>query len=190
MCVMRRERINLIGGNLTPRWVGARLRCVLLYSQVRGGELYFHLRKKGTFSPVEAQFFAAELTLALGHLHSIGIVYRAQQPASHQPPATPPSTPAPASSLPPASARRRHVHTRQRPSHQPQACMHSDGHGVGDGGDGWRQAISSPRMCWSAWTATSSSLTLGWPRRTSQKPTNRGRSVGLLCASLCGIVLL
>jgi hypothetical protein len=48
MCVMRRERINLIGGNLTPRWVGARLRCVhvLLYSQVRGGELYFHLRKK------------------------------------------------------------------------------------------------------------------------------------------------
>jgi hypothetical protein len=68
--------------------------------------------------------------------------------------------------------------------------MHSDGHGVGDGGDGWRQAISSPRMCWSAWTATSSSLTLGWPRRTSQKPTNRGRSVGLLCASLCGIVLL
>jgi serine/threonine protein kinase len=52
----------------------------LIVDFVRGGELYFHLRKKGTFSLEEARFFLAELALALGHLHGLGIVYRDLKP--------------------------------------------------------------------------------------------------------------
>jgi len=42
----------------------------------RGGELFFHLKKFRTFPEAMVRFFAAELVLALSHLHSLDVVYR------------------------------------------------------------------------------------------------------------------
>jgi hypothetical protein len=42
----------------------------------RGGELFFHLKKFRAFPEELVRFYAAELTAALGHLHSLDIVYR------------------------------------------------------------------------------------------------------------------
>jgi serine/threonine protein kinase len=43
-----------------------------------GGSLHYHLRKSkaGFFSEEEVEFWAAEILLALEHLHSVGILYR------------------------------------------------------------------------------------------------------------------
>jgi len=45
-----------------------------------GGELFFHLKKKRRFSEPEARIIVAETALALGHLHSLDIVYRDLKP--------------------------------------------------------------------------------------------------------------
>ncbi|XP_053211479.1 serine/threonine-protein kinase Sgk2-like [Panonychus citri] len=47
---------------------------------VNGGELFFHLQRDKYFSENRARFYAAEITLALGYLHSQGIVYRDLKP--------------------------------------------------------------------------------------------------------------
>lgn len=47
---------------------------------VNGGELFFHLRKDKRFSEERAKFYAAELFLALEHLHKHNIVYRDLKP--------------------------------------------------------------------------------------------------------------
>lgn len=47
---------------------------------LRGGELFFHLRKAKRFTEAQARFFAAEIALGIGHLHSKGIVYRDLKP--------------------------------------------------------------------------------------------------------------
>lgn len=47
---------------------------------VNGGELYFHLQKENYFSEPRARFYAAEITSALGYLHSNCIVYRDLKP--------------------------------------------------------------------------------------------------------------
>lgn len=41
-----------------------------------GGELFYHLGKAKKFTEDRARFYAAEITLALEHLHKLGIVYR------------------------------------------------------------------------------------------------------------------
>lgn len=41
-----------------------------------GGELFYHLKKKGVYDEKTAQFYAAEIIIALEYLHSIGIIYR------------------------------------------------------------------------------------------------------------------
>ena len=41
-----------------------------------GGELFSSLQKKGVFNPDETTFYIAELTIALGYLHSKQIIYR------------------------------------------------------------------------------------------------------------------
>lgn len=43
---------------------------------IRSGELFFHLRNCRKFSEERTKFYAAELILALEHLHSRGILYR------------------------------------------------------------------------------------------------------------------
>ncbi|KAJ0000391.1 hypothetical protein NQD34_012233 [Periophthalmus magnuspinnatus] len=47
---------------------------------VNGGELFFHLQKEGSFTEERSCFYAAEMTLALGYLHSLKIVYRDLKP--------------------------------------------------------------------------------------------------------------
>jgi hypothetical protein len=52
----------------------AKLYLVLDY--LNGGELFFHLKQAKRFSEDRARFYTAEIVLAVGHLHSLGIVYR------------------------------------------------------------------------------------------------------------------
>lgn len=59
-----------------------RCNCIACCTFCAAGELYFHLRNRGRqgFSEKETQFFLAELALALGCLHSLGIIYRDLKP--------------------------------------------------------------------------------------------------------------
>jgi serine/threonine protein kinase len=42
---------------------------------LNGGELFYHLKKESRFTENKAKFYAAEVTLALKHLHERGIIY-------------------------------------------------------------------------------------------------------------------
>ncbi len=55
-------------------------RIYFVLDYVNGGELFYHLRKKVRFSEKETRFYAAELILALEHLHSMGFIYRDIKP--------------------------------------------------------------------------------------------------------------
>ncbi|GAA6016733.1 hypothetical protein JCM10207_000163 [Rhodosporidiobolus poonsookiae] len=52
----------------------------LLLEYVQGGELFSHLRRAGRFSADVARFYAANLVLALEHLHKHDIIYRDLKP--------------------------------------------------------------------------------------------------------------
>jgi len=52
----------------------------LVVDYAAGGELFFHLGRLGKFRESMTQFYAAELVLALGHLHRLGIAYRDLKP--------------------------------------------------------------------------------------------------------------
>lgn len=45
-----------------------------------GGEMFYHLSRERKFDEERAKFYAAEITSALGYLHSEGIVYRDLKP--------------------------------------------------------------------------------------------------------------
>ncbi|KAL7393783.1 hypothetical protein ABVT39_015917 [Epinephelus coioides] len=47
---------------------------------VNGGELFYHLQREGSFPEPRAAFYAAEMAMALGYLHSLNIVYRDVKP--------------------------------------------------------------------------------------------------------------
>ena len=47
---------------------------------VNGGELFHHLRSVGYFTEERAKYYAAEIALALIHIHSLGIIYRDLKP--------------------------------------------------------------------------------------------------------------
>ncbi|KAJ5078432.1 non-specific serine/threonine protein kinase [Anaeramoeba ignava] len=55
-------------------------RLYMILDYVDGGELFFHLKKLGTFSEDVVRIYAAEITLALEHLHKMDIVYRDLKP--------------------------------------------------------------------------------------------------------------
>eukprot|EP00163_Fabomonas_tropica_P025872 TRINITY_DN456_c0_g1_i2.p1 TRINITY_DN456_c0_g1~~TRINITY_DN456_c0_g1_i2.p1 ORF type:complete len:601 (+),score=105.23 TRINITY_DN456_c0_g1_i2:546-2348(+) len=52
----------------------------LIMNYLNGGELFYHLSKKRYFSEQLVRFYAAEIVLAISHLHSLGIVYRDLKP--------------------------------------------------------------------------------------------------------------
>ncbi|XP_064231984.1 ribosomal protein S6 kinase beta-2-like [Aotus nancymaae] len=52
----------------------------LILECLSGGELFTHLERGGIFLEDTACFYLAEITLALGHLHSLGIIYRDLKP--------------------------------------------------------------------------------------------------------------
>uniref|UniRef100_T1HCM6 Protein kinase domain-containing protein n=1 Tax=Rhodnius prolixus TaxID=13249 RepID=T1HCM6_RHOPR len=47
---------------------------------INGGDLYYHLQRETRFSEARARFYAAEITCAVGHLHSLGVIYRDLKP--------------------------------------------------------------------------------------------------------------
>jgi serum/glucocorticoid-regulated kinase 3 len=47
---------------------------------INGGELFFHLQREKRFPETRARFYAAEITSAIGYLHSLDIVYRDLKP--------------------------------------------------------------------------------------------------------------
>lgn len=52
----------------------AKLHLILEY--IRGGELFTHLFKRERFNENEVRFYTGEITIALEHLHKLGIIYR------------------------------------------------------------------------------------------------------------------
>uniref|UniRef100_A0A183A4G8 non-specific serine/threonine protein kinase n=1 Tax=Echinostoma caproni TaxID=27848 RepID=A0A183A4G8_9TREM len=52
----------------------------LVLEFLAGGELFMQLEKEGVFMENQASFYLAEITLAIGHLHSMGIIYRDLKP--------------------------------------------------------------------------------------------------------------
>jgi serine/threonine protein kinase len=53
---------------------------VMVLDYVPGGELFTRLKEDGKFSEGRARLYAAELALAIGHLHSHGFIYRDLKP--------------------------------------------------------------------------------------------------------------
>jgi len=45
-----------------------------------GGELFFHIQKRGSFPIADVRIYIAEIALALNHLHELGILYRDLKP--------------------------------------------------------------------------------------------------------------
>ncbi|KAG0279232.1 serine/threonine protein kinase psk1 [Linnemannia exigua] len=55
-------------------------RLYLILEYASGGELFTHLASERMFSEENTAFYAAQLVLALEHLHSLGIIYRDLKP--------------------------------------------------------------------------------------------------------------
>lgn len=47
---------------------------------MNGGELFYHLQREGKFDQDRSRFYAAELLVALEHLHGFNVVYRDLKP--------------------------------------------------------------------------------------------------------------
>jgi len=52
----------------------------LVLAFVNGGELFHHLQREGKFNEERSRFYAAELLIALEHLHGFNVVYRDLKP--------------------------------------------------------------------------------------------------------------
>ena len=52
----------------------------MIMENANGGDLFYHLRKAGKFDQERTKFYAAEILLALEHIHDKGIIYRDLKP--------------------------------------------------------------------------------------------------------------
>jgi len=52
----------------------------LVMDLLLGGQLFFHMTRERMFSEEQVRFYAAEIALALEHLHSLGIIHRDLKP--------------------------------------------------------------------------------------------------------------
>ena len=52
---------------------------------IQGGELFFHLKNNRRFSEEVARIYVGQIALALGHLHSMSIIYRDLKPEVRTP---------------------------------------------------------------------------------------------------------
>ncbi|CAG7835597.1 unnamed protein product [Allacma fusca] len=52
----------------------------MMMEYVGGGDLFFHLRRRITFSEKEALFYGGQITLALEYLHSLNVIFRDLKP--------------------------------------------------------------------------------------------------------------
>lgn len=66
--------VNLVYAFQTPEKI------FFVMQFMRGGELFQHLRNSKRFDEARTKFYAAQILLALGHLHSKDIVYRDLKP--------------------------------------------------------------------------------------------------------------
>jgi serine/threonine protein kinase len=48
----------------------------LIMDFLNGGQIFYHLKRQTMFDETEVQFYTAEISLALSHLHSLGILHR------------------------------------------------------------------------------------------------------------------
>lgn len=51
-------------------------RLCFVMEYVNGGELFFHLSRERVFSEERTRFYGAEITMAIGYLHQLGVIYR------------------------------------------------------------------------------------------------------------------
>lgn len=69
-------KLHLIMGRGSLLHVCSVVLCLLVADYICGGEMFTHLYRMGPFSESQARLYVSEIALALGHLHSLGIVYR------------------------------------------------------------------------------------------------------------------
>src|SRR5690606_25629801 len=80
------ERNVLIQAYSSPFIVGLKFsfqtpqKLYLVLDYMNGGELFFHLQNEQVFTEDRARFYAAELVLAIEHLHKFNVIYRDLKP--------------------------------------------------------------------------------------------------------------
>ena len=52
----------------------------MIFDFVNGGDLFFHINKRGNLSEKEARYYGAQILLGLEYLHDRNILYRDLKP--------------------------------------------------------------------------------------------------------------
>ena len=52
----------------------------MIFDYINGGDMFFHISKKGCLGEKEAKFYGAQIILGLEYLHSRKILYRDLKP--------------------------------------------------------------------------------------------------------------